>query len=77
MEEKWNKYAEQLVGKTIKSVKYMTSEEAEDFGWYKRPIIIECTDGTLLIPSSDDEGNNGGALFGSTSDMKDLTFPTL
>lgn len=54
--------AKQLVGRTIKSVLYMDNESAEEMGWYSRPIVIELDDGTQLIPMSDDEGNNGGAL---------------
>tara|TARA_R110001592_G_scaffold85820_1_gene253451 strand:+ start:2092 stop:2265 length:174 start_codon:yes stop_codon:yes gene_type:complete len=40
----------------------MTEENAEDFGWYKRPLIIEFSDGSMLIPQMDDEGNDGGAV---------------
>ena len=54
--------ATQLVGRTIKSVLYMDNESADAMGWYSRPIVIELDDGTQLIPMSDDEGNNGGAL---------------
>ena len=74
----WTNYANKnLEGKTIRSVSYMTKEESEDMGWYKRPIIIEFTDGTLVFPSRDDEGNNGGAMFGQTKDGEDLTFPVI
>lgn len=74
----WNDYANKnLKGKTIRSVRYMTKEECEDMMWYKRPIVIEFTDGTLVFPSMDDEGNDGGALFGQTKDGKELTFPVL
>ena len=31
----------------------------------------------MLFPLSDDEGNRAGALFGQTSDKKDLTFPVI
>jgi hypothetical protein len=40
----------------------MTEKEAKDFGWYKRPLIIEFSDGSMLIPQMDDEGNDGGAV---------------
>jgi len=44
--EKWNKkVADFLKGKTIKSVRYMTDKEMEDFMWYKKPVIIDFTDG--------------------------------
>jgi hypothetical protein len=35
----------------------------ELMGWYKRPICFELDNGTLCIPSMDDEGNDGGSLF--------------
>lgn len=52
-----------LKGKTIKSVSYMTDKEIENWGWYKKAVVIQFTDGSLLIPQKDDEGNDGGALF--------------
>ena len=74
--EKWNKkVADFLVGKTIKSVRYMTNEEMEDFMWYKKAIIIDFTDGHWIIPQSDDEGNNGGALY--TSDDRLGVIPAI
>lgn len=72
----WADYAEErLVGRKIKAVRWMSKEEAEDIGWHDRPIVIHLDDGSLLFPSSDDEGNNGGVLFGSDKGGKDWTFP--
>jgi hypothetical protein len=31
----------------------------------------------MLFPSKDDEGNDGGALFGQNKDREDLTFPVI
>jgi hypothetical protein len=74
--EVWNKKVKEfLVGKTIKSVRYMTDEEMEDFMWYRKPVIIDFTDGSWIIPQSDDEGNNGGALY--TSDEKMSVIPAI
>ena len=74
--EVWNKKVKEfLVGKTIKSVRYMTDEEMEDFMWYRKPVIIDFTDGSWIIPQSDDEGNNGGALY--TSDAKLGVIPAI
>ena len=43
-----------LKGKTISHVRQMTDEEARRMGcWYKKPIIIQFTDGTILIPQSE------------------------
>jgi hypothetical protein len=73
----WENYAEEhLKGRTIKAVRYMTEEEAKDWMWYKRPLIMILDDGTQLILSADDEGNDGGAMFGQKGD-KSLTFPVL
>ena len=72
----WNKKVREfLVGKTIKSVRYMTDAEMEDFMWYRKPVIIDFTDGSYMIPQSDDEGNNGGALY--TSDKKLGVIPAI
>lgn len=57
-----DKFQKLLIGKTISRCSYMTEENAEDFEWYKRPLIIEFSDGSMLIPQMDDEGNDGGAL---------------
>jgi hypothetical protein len=51
-----------LVGKTIRSVSYLSDGDMTNMGWWKRPIIIQFTDGTHIIPQRDDEGNDGGAL---------------
>ena len=74
LDQFWNKKTKVLEGKTIKSVRYMTPKEAADFGWYSRPIIIQFTDGTYIIPMMDDEGNDGGSIEGSNDD---LVFPVL
>ena len=51
-----------LVGKQIESVDYMTPQETGFMGWNQCPIKIRFTDGSYIIPQSDDEGNEGGAL---------------
>jgi hypothetical protein len=63
------KVSDFLVGKTIKSVRYMNDKEMNDFMWYKKPVIITFTDGSYIIPQRDDEGNDGGALFTSDDDV--------
>lgn len=52
-----------LLNKKIVSVRYMTTQEADDLGWHSRPVVFTLDDGTMCCPSADDEGNNGGALF--------------
>lgn len=73
----WTDYANKhLVGKTIQHVRWMTEDEAVHMGWERtRPIVIQFTDGSLVFPSADDEGNYGGALFGQSAGQEDLTFP--
>lgn len=51
-----------LSGLTIIRVRYMTPIEAENLGWYKSSIVFEMSDGSLLFPQMDDEGNDGGAM---------------
>jgi hypothetical protein len=78
MTKRWVKYGEEhLKNQTIKAVRYLTKNEASGLGWQSRPIVLELDNGTLLLPSSDDEGNDGGALIGNTKSGKELTFPVL
>ena len=59
-----------LAGKTIKRVRHMVEEEVKSMGWYQREhnnvfvntIVIEFTDNTYAIVSSDQEGNDAGHL---------------
>lgn len=73
-EQFWNKRAKSLVGKTIKECRYMTDKEVDDFGFYKKPVVILFTDGTYIIPMMDDEGNDGGSIYGSDDS---LNLPTI
>lgn len=74
----WTKRAnDALAGKTIKSARYLSRKEADDLGWSKLVPVIELSDGSLLFPSMDDEGNDGGALFGQTGTGEDLTLPVI
>ena len=64
---KWqNSTRKLLVGKTIKHIRYLNDEEMDSLMWHSRPIVIVFTDGSLLIPQQDDEGNDGGAMFFKT-----------
>tara|TARA_R110000824_G_C14819684_1_gene636567 strand:+ start:175 stop:408 length:234 start_codon:yes stop_codon:yes gene_type:complete len=69
-EQEWiQNIGKHLVGKTIVEVAYVSEEEAEKLDWYSRPVALRLNDGTWLVPTSDDEGNDGGAL---TTSLKDL-----
>ena len=69
----WNKTANDLLlGKKIVKVEYMSSEEADKGMWYSRPVRIILDDGTNILPMSDDEGNDGGALWLGSKDKEDI-----
>lgn len=71
--KQFNKY---LKGKTIKSVKWLGNKDMENLMWYKRPVVIEFTDGTILIPQSDDEGNDGGSMYYQDEKTSDVIYVT-
>ena len=59
----WTKeVAKKLEGRTIAKIEYMPEEEVKEWMWHKTPIVIHLDDGGMLIPSMDDEGNDGGAI---------------
>lgn len=61
----WNKIAtEKLVGRTIVKAEYMSEDDQHQHGWDHRPVILYLDDGSMIYPSQDDEGNDGGSLFG-------------
>ena len=70
IQEKWEgEISTALVGRTIVKVEYLTQEEADKNCWYKRPIALVLDDGNWLIPMSDDEGNDGGAIATSFKEL--------
>ena len=70
--KKINKY---LVGRQIVKIVYCSKKEMEHQGWHNRPIQILLDNGTWLTPTSDDEGNNGGAIH---TNIKELpTIPVI
>ena len=72
--EHWTKRVEKfLLGQKIVKVEYMSEEDTEDMGWYKRPIQILLSNGIWLTPTQDDEGNDGGSISTNTTDI----IPTL
>jgi len=76
--EFWEARATQaLSGKTIREVRYMDDDERDAFGWSKRGLVIIFTDGSSIIPMSDDEGNEAGAVYGSDANHNDMSFPVI
>ena len=57
-----DKVRKALVGKTITNVQYVSDKEAEDSMWYNKPVAIQIDNKYWLVPMSDDEGNDGGAI---------------
>ena len=66
---KVNKIKKNLIGKTIKNVIYIPLKDCKDRYWSKSPIAIELNDGNWIYPTSDDEGNNGGAMYTTFEDL--------
>jgi hypothetical protein len=70
-----------LVGFTITDVKYIDDDDWDAnpvIIYLKKPVMGGKPEELVMIPQSDDEGNNGGALFihnGTTG--KDETLPVI
>ena len=62
LKERWAGKLQPLVGLRIKAVRYMDQGEIDTMGISKAPVVLELSDGTLLWPMADDEGNDGGSL---------------
>ena len=63
-----------IEGKKIVKVRKMTTDEHRREGWQKdgETIVLELSDGTLIYPSRDAEGNNSGVLFGADAEGKNF-----
>lgn len=58
-----DKLKKALVGQTITKVEYLNPKDCKKFlGWDFQPCEIHLSNGVILTPSSDDEGNNAGAI---------------
>lgn len=75
----WTKEARKhLVGRRITEVRYLSVDESNALGWDgSRAIVLVLDNGALFFPSSDDEGNGPGALFGQGADGSEITLPVL
>jgi hypothetical protein len=52
-----------LEGRKIVKVRKLTAAEKKRESWYGDGVAIDLDDGTVIYPSSDEEGNGPGALF--------------
>ena len=74
--KQWTEVASSLLlNRKIVKVRYMNLSEADDMGWYSRPVAFLLDNGVWIFPSADDEGNNGGALF--TTDRNNSVLPVI
>lgn len=66
MTEKIAKQVPYPVGLKVKEVRWMTTEEKEEEYWsdHNEVPVLVFEDGSIIYPSCDPEGNEGGALFG-------------
>ena len=59
----WQKRIEKyLLGKSIIKIEYMSEKDSEEQGFDCRPIQLLLNNGIWLTITSDDEGNDGGAI---------------
>ena len=78
IEERWTEEASRvLLNRKIVKVEYLPEDEADRSMWGKRPVCFKLNDGTWVIPQSDDEGNDGGALYYNRTDLDDDVLPVL
>jgi hypothetical protein len=76
IEQRWAKVAtDLLVGRTIVRARYMSEGERESMGWHSRPVVLQLDDGNMIYSSSDDEGNDAGAMF--TNSEKHPVLPVI
>jgi hypothetical protein len=70
LKAQWVKDIKKVVlNRQIVKVRYMTNEEVEHMGWYAAAVVFQLSDGTLLFPSRDDEGNDAGAIFTTNDNL--------
>ena len=76
IEAKWvKKIRKELSHAVVIGVRYMTEEEMNAHGWYSKALVLCLRKGNktfFLYPSTDDEGNNAGALFTTLDDLSTI-----
>jgi hypothetical protein len=54
-----------FVGQVVNSVRYMTASETTACYWSNSAPVITFTNGSYILPTTDDEGNNAGGFITS------------
>ena len=71
--EEWLKLAKKnLMGMLITNIRLLTPEEQESLGWENNCFVIVLKNGHCIFASSDDEGNDAGAIFTTFEDCPTL-----
>jgi len=64
---------EPIIGQQIAAIRNMTKEELTEEGWeFSNPLsttVIVLSNGTIIYPSADDEGNGPGVLYGKVPNV--------
>ena len=70
-DNKWEKLvSKHLVGRKIVKIKWLSAKESERLmGGSQQPCEIYLDNGTILTPSSDDEGNESGAILTNIKEL--------
>lgn len=63
-----------IIGQKITKIRSMTTQELNSEGW-ENGTAIELENGTVIYPSSDEEGNDSGELFGVSKGNQFVIFP--
>jgi hypothetical protein len=62
-----------VIGKKIVHIRQMTQEEMNEEGWVFADagdtVVLVLSDGTILYPSADWEGNGPGVIFGKQNNQ--------
>ncbi len=69
--------AKDIVGKKIIGIRYLTEEEMKSSYWYKRCPVLILEDGSIIVPLSDDEGNESGVLEINTAKSECKLLPSI
>ena len=69
--------ARKLIGLQITGVRYMTQQESTELCICNRALILSLSDGPLLYPMADDEGNEAGVLMARATDGQETHFSSL